>query len=218
LSADISEKKLKFFFQCQGFQVTFHFGLINLSLNELEQASMAKKAAAKKLIKKKMSGQEIIKAAIRLGAKDAKIINPGKVVTGHWVRWKCSYGCSAYQTNLMCPPYTPTPALTREMLSQYKRAVFFEATRGGPKKIAPALERELFLQGFYKAFGMGAGPCHLCKACAFEQGCKHPELARPALEGCGIDVFTTARANGFTIEVVHDENAEQHYFGMVLID
>jgi predicted metal-binding protein len=178
---------------------------------------MVKKAASKKIVKK-MSEQEIIKAAIRLGAKEAKIIAPDKVVTGHWVRWKCSYGCSAYQTNLMCPPYTPLPAQTREMLDQYKRAVLFQADRELPKKIAPALERELFLQGFYKAFGMGAGPCRLCKTCAFEQGCKHPELARPAMEGCGIDVFATARANGFAIEVVHDDSDTQHYFGMVLID
>jgi predicted metal-binding protein len=178
---------------------------------------MVKKAAPEK-IAKKMSGQEIVKAAIRLGAKGAKIIDPSKVLTGQWVRWKCSYGCSSYQTNLMCPPYTPLPAQTREMLDQYKRAVLFEAGRGEPKKIAPVLERELFLRGFYKAFGMGAGPCRLCKACAFEQGCKHPELARPALESCGIDVFATARAYGFNINVVQDDNDTQHYFGMVLID
>jgi hypothetical protein len=38
------------------------------------------------------------------------------------------------------------------MLDQYKRAVLFEAGRGQPKKIALALEKRLFLQGFYKAF------------------------------------------------------------------
>jgi predicted metal-binding protein len=178
---------------------------------------MAKKTATKKNVRN-MSGQEIVKAAIKLGAKAAKIVSPKKVVTGHWVRWKCSYGCSSYQTNLMCPPYTPLPAQTREMLDQYKRAVLFEAGRGEPKKIAPALERELFLQGFYKAFGFGAGPCRLCKTCSFEQGCKSPELARPSMEGSGIDVFATARAHGFVIEVVREDKDAQHYFGLVLID
>lgn len=104
------------------------------------------------------------------------------------------------------------------MLDQFKRAVLFEAGRGQPKKIAVALEKELFLQGFYKAFGMGAGPCHLCEVCAFEEGCRNPELARPALESCGIDVFATAREHGFTIEVVRDRSDVQHYFGLVLID
>jgi predicted metal-binding protein len=135
---------------------------------------MAKKIASQESTPK-FSESEIVKAAIEVGAKKAKIVSPKKVVTAHWVRWKCCYGCSAYQTNLMCPPYTPLPAETRQMLDQYKRAIFFEAGRGHPKKIAVALEKKLFLQGFYKAFGMGAGPCHLCKECAFEQGCRKPE-------------------------------------------
>ena len=104
------------------------------------------------------------------------------------------------------------------MLDQYKRGVLFEAGRGQPKKIAVALEKQLFLQGFYKAFGMGAGPCNLCKECAFEEGCRKPELARPALESCGIDVFATARRHGFSIDVVRNESDAQHYFGLVLID
>lgn len=165
-----------------------------------------------------MSGRDIVRAAITLGARSAKIVAPRKVATGHWVRWKCSYGCSGYQTSLMCPPYTPLPAQTREMLDQYARAVLFETGRGISKKIAAALEKRLFLQGFYKAFGMGAGPCNLCDTCAFEQGCRNPELARPAMEACGIDVFATARAHGFTIDVVRDADEAQHYFGLVLID
>jgi predicted metal-binding protein len=178
---------------------------------------MVNKTASKR-ISSKMSEREIVQAAIELGAKRAKIIAPRKVVTGHWVRWKCSYGCSGYQSSLMCPPYTPLPAQTREMLDQYKRALIFEADKGKPKKIAPALEKKLFLQGFYKAFGMGAGPCRLCETCAFEQGCRHPDDTRPSMESCGIDVFTTARDHGFTIDVVRTQKDPQHYFGLVLID
>jgi predicted metal-binding protein len=165
-----------------------------------------------------LSTRKIVAAAIELGARKAKIVSPRRVVTAHWVRWKCCFGCSGYQSNLMCPPYTPLPADTRRMLDQYKRAVLFEAGRGEPKKIALALENWLFLQGFYKAFGMGAGPCNLCKECAFEEGCRQPESARPALESCGIDVFATARRHGFTINVVCDESDPQHYFGLVLVD
>jgi predicted metal-binding protein len=161
---------------------------------------------------------DIINAAIKLGSKGAKIVDPRRVATAHWVQWKCRYGCSGYQTNLMCPPHTPLPTQTREMLDQYKRALLFEADRGEPKKIAVALEKKLFLQGFYKAFGIGAGPCNLCEECAFEEGCRHPERARPSMEGCGIDVFATAREYGFVINVVRNHNDVQHYFGLVLID
>ena len=122
---------------------------------------MVKKTAYKKS-PNKFSEQEIVKAAIKLGAKKAKIVVPRRVVTGYWVRWKCCYGCTGYQSNLMCPPYTPTP-IKLEMLDQYKRALLFEADRGQPKKIAVALEKRLFLQGFYKAFGLGAGPCNFAR-------------------------------------------------------
>jgi predicted metal-binding protein len=178
---------------------------------------MEKKSALKKhsVI---MSEREIVKAALELGAKAAKIVSPRKVTTGHWVRWKCCYGCTGYQSSLMCPPFTPSPEQTRAMLDQYKRAVLFEAGKGEPKKIAVSLEEKFFLQGYYKAFGLGSGPCHLCKTCAFEDGCRNPMIARPSMEGCGIDVFATARDHGFTINVVRGHNDAQHYFGLVLID
>ena len=41
-----------------------------------------------------LSEREIIQAAIELGAKKAKIVSPKRVVTAHWVRWKCRFGCS----------------------------------------------------------------------------------------------------------------------------
>ncbi len=178
---------------------------------------MAKRIASKQA-SSEMSERDIIGAALEFGAKAAKIVAPGKVVTAHWVRWKCCYGCSGYQSSLMCPPFTPQPAQTREMLDQFKRAVLFESGRGRSKKIAVALERKLFLGGFYKAFGLGAGPCSLCESCAFEEGCRNPELARPSPEGVGIDVYATARSHGFAIDVVRNRSDVQHYFGLVLID
>jgi predicted metal-binding protein len=104
------------------------------------------------------------------------------------------------------------------MLDEYKRAVLFEAPRGKPKRIAAELERRLFLWGFYRALGLGAGPCHLCETCAFEKGCRHPREARPAMEACGIDVYATARRHGFTLNVVRTHQDPQHYYGMVLVD
>ncbi len=104
------------------------------------------------------------------------------------------------------------------MLDEYKRAVLFEAPRGKAKKIAAALERKLFLAGYYKALGLGAGPCNLCDSCAFEEGCCHPDQARPSMEACGIDVFVTVRRHGFTINVVRTRKTPQHYFGLVLVE
>lgn len=162
--------------------------------------------------------QSFIAIAMRLGARGAKIIRPRDVVTGSWVRWKCQFGCDGFGSSRMCPPHSPTPEQTRRMLDKYVRGILFEAPANTTKKIAAKLEREVFLAGHYKALGLGSGPCLLCQECAFDQGCRHAEEARPAMEACGIDVFATAREHGFTIDVVRTHSDPQHYFGLVLIE
>ncbi len=159
-----------------------------------------------------------LKRAEESGALAAKIIDPKTVVTASWVRWKCQYGCSGYNSSLCCPPHSPTPEQTRALLDCYQRALLVHCPPGlNVKALVVALERELFLAGFYKAFGLGAGPCTLCPECAFES-CRHAGQARPAMEACGIDVFATARVHGFPIEVVTDRQCEQNYYGLVLVD
>jgi predicted metal-binding protein len=83
--------------------------------------------------------------------------------------------------------------------------------------IACEMERRIFLAGFYKAFGLGNGPCPLCAKCN-TRGCIHTEQARPAKEACGIDVYTTVRANGYPIKVVKDNSDDANYYGLVLIE
>ena len=38
------------------------------------------------------------------------------------------------------------------------------------------------------------------------------------MEACGIDVFTTARNNGFTIDTLDSVKCKADYFGLVLIE
>jgi len=63
---------------------------------------------------------------------------------------------------------------------------------------------------------MGAGPCDLCACCRAGEECPSPELARPSMEGCGIDVFATVRAAGWQIETVKSKDDEYRYFALVL--
>ncbi len=175
----------------------------------------------KKILKKRnRSVRSFLQEIIDLGARDAKIIDPKTVVTAPWVRWKCRFGCGGFGSSLMCPPHTPAPEETRKVLDSYKKAILFES--GGRninvKKIASKMEREIFLAGYHKALGLGAGPCRLCGSCGLDQGCRNPEKARPAMEACGIDVFATARKHGFTIEVVKTHDDPQHYFGLILVE
>ena len=125
---------------------------------------------------------------------------------------------SAHNTNLCCPPHSPTLEATRAVLDCYRRAVLVHCKRGvDVKGLVVALEREAFLAGHYKAFALGAGPCMRCEECDLEN-CRHAGEARPAMEACGIDVFATARGNGFPIEVVTDGECDQNHYGVVLVD
>jgi predicted metal-binding protein len=105
------------------------------------------------------------------------------------------------------------------MLAEYRYAMLIhndDCTDVETTDIVSTLEREIFLYGYHKAFGMGAGPCQLCDKCG--KMCKHPGEARPSMEGCGIDVFTTARNNGYPIEVLTSEDCDGNYYGLILIE
>ena len=159
----------------------------------------------------------ILRAAEKLGV-EAKIISPAEVATGDWVRWKCQYGCGGYGQALTCPPHSPAPEQTRRVLDSYRRALLLHLRDGGDMaEIAVTLERQLFLSGFYRAFGFGSGPCRRCDECNLES-CAHPRQARPSMEACGIDVFQTARAQGFPIEVLTSTRCTGNYYGLVLIE
>ena len=157
--------------------------------------------------------------AVELGAKDAQVVPTSKVFTAAWVRLKCRYGCGAYASSRNCPPYSPTPKQTRQVLDEFQWAVLIHGDRTVDiRDVVVKLEREVFLAGHYKAFGYACGPCHLCDECDLEGACEHPDRSRPAMEACGIDVFATARAAGFPIEVVTDHDCEQNYYGLVLVE
>ena len=162
--------------------------------------------------------RRLCESARGLGAAGAKVIDPASVVTATWVRLKCQYGCSGYGRRLTCPPYSPDPATTRTMLSEYGHAILVHA-RGGTdvKEVVVALEREAFLAGHYKAFAMGAGPCRLCPECDVTGPCRNNDRARPCMEASGIDVFQTARTNGFEIKVLTSHECTGNHYGLVLV-
>ncbi|MCX7817518.1 MAG: DUF2284 domain-containing protein [Syntrophales bacterium] len=168
-------------------------------------------------------------AARGFGAKDAKVIDPASVVTAPWVRFKCLFGCP-YRHRYSCPPHTPTPEQTRKMLDSYRRAILFHVEAPYSKERAKnmvaylenlaKLEGEMFKDGYYKAFVMLAGPCVLCKECGLIEGvpCRFPARTRPSMEACGIDVFQTARNNGFFIKTLREKTETQNLFCLMLVD
>ena len=163
------------------------------------------------------------KKALEMGIDEAKVVNPRSIATAQWVRIKCQFGCPRYGKGFCCPPNTPTPDMTRKVLDSYDKALLLhkrlkEETSEGFNEALFRLEREIFLDGYYKAWSMGTGPCRICKECDPEGPCRHGLRARPSMEACGIDVFRTARENGFPIEVVRTHEKERNHFGLVLVE
>ncbi len=161
----------------------------------------------------------LIRLAMDNGAEEASIIPVKSIVVSSWVQWKCRYGCEDYEKSLTCPPYSPTYRQTREMLEEFSEVLLFLAAQSFQiRYLAYLLEREAFLIGYYKAFGMGAGPCRLCDTCDVHSPCERPKEARPSMEACGIDVFATIRNNGFRIEPLRNNNQKQQSFGLLLLE
>lgn len=170
--------------------------------------------------------------AVQEGATHAKVIAPASIVTASWVRLKCQFGCPGYGRSYGCPPDTPSPRETQAIIDCYQTAVLFHleavAVPGGSRRkdrhrfysLLVDLEGELFKDGCYKCFVFLSGPCHLCRECGKMKGepCPQGDRARPSMEACGIDVYQTARNNGFFIQPLKTKEEPQNIYGLMLVD
>ncbi|MBR5504219.1 MAG: DUF2284 domain-containing protein [Methanobrevibacter sp.] len=157
-----------------------------------------------------------------------KFIDTVSIVVEPWTRLKCQYGCPNYGKTLVCPPFTPKAEEFEEMLNSYKTAILFQISLadmgddlGMITKIAVDIENLCARLGFYKAFGMGAGTCLVCKSKGEEcdlNECKYPNEARPSGEACGVDVHKTIENNGYDLLGIDEENDSYFCYGLVLLD
>ena len=164
------------------------------------------------------------KQAKEKGIDHAVVVETSRVVTAPWVRMKCQFGCAGYGETLCCPPRTPTPDEMRRILDSYAFGILLHRhiKKGGKTAVrlsetAVDVERALFLDGYYKAWALGSGPCDRCKTCNME-GCLHPDSARPSMEACGIDVYATARGYELPIQVVKTRTEERNFYALVLAE
>lgn len=165
--------------------------------------------------------EELKQRAVELGASESKIIDVKTVKAASWVRYKCQFGCSGFAQSLTCPPYSPTPDETQKILNSFKKAILIHCKSRAHvdiSKVVIKMEREAFLAGYYKALAMGAGPCRLCRECNLKGECRNRQDARPSMEACGIDVYSTSRSNGFSIETLDSTRCKANYFALVLIE
>jgi len=173
----------------------------------------------------------IEKMAKAHGIDDFKWIYPKSIITQQWVRAKCLYGCRQFGHKACCPPEVPSVAECREFFTEFRWGLFFHFTkkfespemrflwaREVNRKVL-ALEREVFLSGFYKAFVFNAATCYLCDSCqSSKRECRFPYVSRPTLEAFSVDVYATARKMGYPIQVLKGYDEEMNRFGLLLIE
>ena len=107
----------------------------------------------------RLSIEAVIGKAFELGCEKAKIIDTSTVIIEKWVRWKCLYGCPFYNKDGFHPPLAPGVDETKEVLSEYTKAILLNGPKGKAlTDIAVRLEGEAYHMGFYKAFALTALP------------------------------------------------------------
>jgi predicted metal-binding protein len=83
-----------------------------------------------------------------------------------------------YGTNLCCPPYAPTAEETQSAVDDYNYALLIKfKTIADVKKLIPEIERTIFLDGKYKAFGFKAG------SCGYARSATSRSVSTPAKQG-----------------------------------
>ncbi len=175
--------------------------------------------------------ERVGKIARKHGIEDFKWIDPKQMITGHWVRAKCTFGCPRFGLKACCPPEVPAVEECRSLFKEYRAGLFFHLsqefedpqmrfswTRNVNKSVL-AFEREIFLAGYHKAFVFTPGPCNICGECKpNKRECRNPSVARPTLEAYGVDVFTTARKFGYPIQVLKNYQEETNRYGLLLVE
>ena len=166
----------------------------------------------------------------RHGYTDFKWIDPKEIVVAHWVRMKCMFGCDEYGKTATCPPNVPSVPECERFFQDYKEAAVFHFEKKVDKpedrhawtrelnlKLLE-LEREIFCSGHEKAFLLFLDSCNLCDGCpGVRAKCKEPEQARPSPESLAVDVFTTVRKVGYTINVLSNYDVKMNRFAFLLI-
>jgi predicted metal-binding protein len=178
--------------------------------------------------------QRIQLSAAKYGIGEVLMISTKDICVAEWVQLKCKYGCKRFGKSWCCPPETPAPEQSRLLLNEYKKALvlcgngsnteFYKNNSQKRRKQVlvwkgtVAIERELFLSEYYRAFALVAENCALCKECLYPHDCKFPNDRRPSVESLSIDVFQTLKNVGKKFRLAKTINEKHNYYSIILLE
>ena len=165
------------------------------------------------------------------GFADFRWTDGSKIAVAHWVRMKCTYACDAYGRKANCPPNVPPVEDCVRFFADYERIAVIHMRVPGCDEAGLtawkqetntkllALERDVFLAGYYKAMALFSGTCSACADCVGTRAdCLHPKDSRPTPESLAMDVFATARGLGYPIEVLTDRSQTMDRYAFLLVE
>ena len=88
----------------------------------------------------------LIEEAKKLGALEAKLFSPDRMVVEDRVLLKCRTGCDSYGKKFVCPPYTPTPDEFRKMQKEYRNVLIakFPVEAGAEEDVGRSLHKNKY--------------------------------------------------------------------------
>ncbi|MCP4180163.1 MAG: DUF2284 domain-containing protein [bacterium] len=164
--------------------------------------------------------------SLEMGAARSEIIDVKNILVEDKIILKCQVPrCFGYGVCANCPPHALKPARLKEILKDFKKAVFYSidvpseiiirdkktikeriSVYRKSFKIVSTIESMAFYDGYYLSFGFASGSCRhtfcsLEENCQALQGkkCKFSLLSRPSMEAVGIDVFKMTANIGWDI-------------------
>jgi predicted metal-binding protein len=174
--------------------------------------------------------EEIVPILIGQGFTDFKWICAKDIIVAHWVRVKCTFGCSDYGLGT-CPPNTPTVEDCESFFKEYDKAIIIRLKKNADKNSYPSdwsremtdklldIERDIFLKGFHKVFLLNQTCCTLCKDCSGNRiDCKDKSRSRPSPESFAVDVYNTVRNAGLDLNVINHNPGEMARIAILLIE
>lgn len=157
--------------------------------------------------------------ALKMGAKDAKIISAEDLVFDPRTLLKCMYGCDDWGKNWTCPsaPNALKPWEAEKLLNKYKHGILIHARDFKlSQDISFQIETQAFFDGYHLAFSMS--DCALCENCSFPNPCRFPHKARPSMQALGIDVFATVKKSGLPLKTLKTKDEIPNCYSLVLLE
>ncbi|MCP4672639.1 MAG: DUF2284 domain-containing protein [Desulfobacula sp.] len=163
--------------------------------------------------------EKLIDRSLELGAIESRLVPTNEIVFDDRSFLKCRFGCNRWGKYWTCPPnLSLTPELFMEAFKNYNQSIFMKVS--DPKlgqEIAVAIEKEAMLS-YGCSFAFAMAMCVQCEECAFPEPCRYPHLARPSMDGYGVDIGKTLEPLGFKVEFDKKGEFLPIWYVMTLLD